>query len=268
MQNIDLSLAINYIPACTCLFRMALYSIVDMFVFDWHDARLRATLGFVLYLDRVVQGKGMFFDGNSIIFTAFFAHEFQYIRKYSNNLDFTVLMVYFVWGLLAAFITADAHPVTQNIANMVKLNSTLIQTICTISILSFLLYHTAINEHYLCDVVKANLFGIVSVIWIYIIGLKRGTITTHSILVRFLPVLILPIWMSLVYFLLTFLLVVWCVKNHVRVMLPPCDTEDDPEPVAISIPPPVSSSVPEPEDDEDELVAIFRQAKAEAVSTI
>lgn len=57
MQTIDLSLAVNYIPACSCMARLFAYllwlTVTATYASD--DVRMFGVLGVLLYVDRVTQ---------------------------------------------------------------------------------------------------------------------------------------------------------------------------------------------------------------------
>lgn len=246
VDNIDLSLAINYIPACSCLARLLCYLAVQGATDLYADHRLVVVLGTLLYMDRVLQNKGSFFDSNAIIYTVYFAHIFQYVRGVDTQLYFSVLLVYFCSGLLSLFYLWD-HPCMMKIANKLLLPLETIQVwICILPVL-YLLFSATQEEIYACYFCKAVCFAVLVIVWIYVIGLKYSRLNSQAFVVRFLPILILPIYMAVVHIICC----VFIIFVHLRQNL------------MYSEEPPKAESVQTNEvQQEDDIEAMFRMAKA------
>lgn len=208
MQNIDLSLAINYLPACGCVMRLLAYLMWRTAMLSYHDMRTYVVIGVLLYLDRAFQGKVTFFDSNALLLCVYFADIYQHIRHSSDDVLLSVLFAYFFWCFSACFYLLD-----HDLPFRLPLSMKTIQ-ICTSCILVlFLLFHTAQAEHHLCDVAKAFMFIFLCITWIYLVGLKNIPVINHSFVVRFIPILIVPIWMSILVSIVSLCIMI-CHYRH------------------------------------------------------
>jgi hypothetical protein len=214
MQKIDLTLAVNYIPACTCVIKLLTYLLLMSIMAVYDDIRTFVILGVVIYMDRVLQGPNTFLDGNSIIFTVYLSHVYQHIRTSNNELVFSVLLVYFMWGLLACVFLLD-HTVVHKALRYLLCDIMVIQVGITAAIGIYLLFHTAQVEPYGCTIAKSLAYEIIVIIWIYCIGLKNHVTMQQNFTVRFIPLLILPIYMAVVLWIALMGILVWHVKQTI-----------------------------------------------------
>lgn len=256
-EHIDLSLAVNYIPACSCVLRLGVYLFIQGLTTLYDDSRLFVVLGTLLYMDRVLQARAHFFDSNSILYTVFFAHVFQAVRDPGTNLQFSVLLVYFLWGGCGAFFLWD-HGFLHKVANRLYLPLDTVQVWLSMLPILYILFSGVEEEVYVCGLFKAFSFVILVIMWIYIIGLKYAALHTHAYVVRFLPILILPIWMAAMQTMLSLVIILLHLRDRLR-----NDGEATEDSVASHLHV-THTQAPAPPAVEDDVEAMFRMAKAQA----
>lgn len=213
MQSIDLSLAVNYIPACSCIVRLFGYLLLSSVLSVYEDNRTYVILAIILYVDRIIQDPHSFLDSNSIITTVFLVSVYQHTRTIKDDMFFAVLLVYFTWGLIACVFLLDIA-LLHRIVKYSPLCLNTIQVLMTCVVLVYLLFHSMHYEPPGCIIAKAVGFSLLATIWIYTIGLKNHVGKHQYIIVRFLPVLILPFWMAVILWISLLSIIMW----HCRFM--------------------------------------------------
>ena len=276
MQKIDLALAVNYLPACFGMVRLLIYmtflSICTPFE-DKFDDRLFIIMFLLIIVDRIlIQGdQHIFLDGNAIMLHVFFSNVYQHIRGVSDNVNFSVLLVYFGWSLWSAVVLYDFGVVSKIFQTLSPfyLKPTHMYLSITNGILFFLLFHTAEWESNICRIAKGLTYGVLAIAWTYIVALNdtRFQLPTDNIniqlVARFLPILILPIWMSGLYTAISLIIVV----IHLRSVYFSQDTNKKtdeltsvicaPEPLKVEKLPTIVEAPEEPD-----IETLFRMAKA------
>jgi len=251
MNNIDLTLAVNYIPACSCTMRLLFFLLWLSVLSAYENTQYFVILGIVLYLDRILHRQCNIFDSNAVIATVFFTCVYQHMRKSSSELNFTVLIVYFFWALVALVFQWDKGFVLKWV-HMIPFSQHLVEVHLTAAILFYLLYHKMQTEPYGCVVGKSIVFNIIVIAWIYIVGLKASHVQINNLwMVRYLPILILPLWMSAMFAAVSVGILVW---NFRQMFVPP----------TILVEKVVPTIVEETKQDLDDLEAMFRLAQQQA----
>lgn len=202
MTPIDLSLAVNYIPACSCLVRLMFYLLCLSILSNYEDSRTYIVLAIMMYLDRwFTRGNhATVFDTNSVLLTVFFAHVYQHVRRISDDVFFPVLLVSFLWAVFSIVCLVDSQRVTQALlAVHIKVNT--LGVLVVSGVLLFLLYYTGANEPYGCVLLKSIGFAVCCISWIYMVGIghSNDVMMSGMYIIRFLPILILPIWMAIIF---------------------------------------------------------------------
>jgi hypothetical protein len=193
----------------------------------FEEIKFYVILSTILYVDRYTQGNVVFFDGNSILLSIFFAHLFQHVRGTGVDVSFHVVLVYFIWGAIAALNLVDIFGVTHKngiysnlllyFKKILFVDITSTQVFITASIIVFLSFHPTPVEPWGYITSKTFLFTIITTLWIYLVHMRtthfNATYHTHY-LVRFLPILILPFWMSMVFSLACIGIIIWQYKDE------------------------------------------------------
>ena len=199
MSNIDLTLAVNYIPACSCTMRLLAFLLWLSILAVYDDHRYYVILGIVLYLDRIIHRNMTIFDSNAVICTVYFANIYQHLRRSSDDVHFAVLLVYFVWSVFSCFFQWN-QGILLKWLKVIPFQSHIVEAHFTSVVVLYLLYHTAQVEPYGWVIGKSITYNLVVIAWVYIVGLRRPSSNMNAkCIVRFLPILVLPIWMSVLF---------------------------------------------------------------------
>lgn len=256
MNSIDLTLAVNYIPACSCTMRLLAFLLWLSILAVYEGNRYYVILGIILYLDRIVHRHSMaIFDSNAVICTVFFSNIYQHLRKSSDDVHFTVLLVYFIWSVLSCAFQWN-QGILLKWLKVIPFQSHLVEAHITAVVLLYLLYHTTQVEPYGCVIGKAIAYNLVVIAWVYVVGIRRTSSNMNAkCIVRFLPVLILPIWMSILFTAVSVGIIIYHFKTlfqTVKPVQPPIQSVQQKELTVIQ---------EETTKDIDDIEAVFRLAK-------
>ena len=87
-MQIDLSLAVNYVPAALCLMRLMFYLFVMCLIHPGHEIGGYSILALILWTDRVifrVYVKNFIFDSSAIILCVFASNVFLTLRGFNTT---------------------------------------------------------------------------------------------------------------------------------------------------------------------------------------
>ena len=82
-MQVDLSLAVNYVPACSCIVRLLILLLFTSHIDDEHEIGGFVLVSLLVYLDRItnrVWAGNVIFDSSAVIMAVFFAEIFQVLR--------------------------------------------------------------------------------------------------------------------------------------------------------------------------------------------
>ena len=84
-MEVDLRLAVNYLPACSCLCKVLVFMLLIGLVPPGHEARGGyIQLAAMLYIDRL-HTRNMIFDANAILMAIYFANVHAAVRATSGR---------------------------------------------------------------------------------------------------------------------------------------------------------------------------------------
>ena len=86
-SSIDLSLAVNYLPACSCAAKSSLLSLALCAVHSLRLVPAYAALGLLLVFDRLLQGRACILDGSSVLLGIFAAHAVSEVQESGTPLQ-------------------------------------------------------------------------------------------------------------------------------------------------------------------------------------
>lgn len=72
-QVVDLTLAVNYLPACACLGKLLVFSLAIALIPPGDEIKAFVPLAAMLYLDRMIT-RNIIFDASAILMAVFFAN--------------------------------------------------------------------------------------------------------------------------------------------------------------------------------------------------
>lgn len=179
-NEIDLTLAKNYVPACLtfvkCVFLLIMLELLERF----HMESGVTTVMMLLLIDRLYT-KIYIFDGNVILLFITLTRSSHWIKTVSLLTEKDREMFTTSWWV-TSFLWAVFSLYTQTIHGCIHQNHLRIYfviTSCFVSIGTWLGLTSSINaqEIYITRVIRGSLFCILSLIWIYIIGIHKHRMT-------------------------------------------------------------------------------------------
>ena len=218
-MQVDLSLAINYLPACTCLSKMVGFMTLMILIHPGVEIEFYPIIAFILYMDRLVS-HNIIFDSNSILLAVFFSNAHQLVRSMAPvaNWGFPVFVLHIMWVGLCTILIVEPPFIVRWMERKSKWY-TLIPSLVMVVVLSFLTFIKDDIDSPLIKFCRAIAFNLLCLIWIYLIGVNN----THSIeylkdtsaqfISRMAPVLYSPIWISGVFCMASILALVYQYIN-------------------------------------------------------
>ena len=103
-MQVDLSLAVNYVPACSCVVRVLVLLLFTSHIDDAYEIGGYVLVSLLVYLDRItnrVFAGNVIFDSSAVIMAVFFAQVFQMLRYSATDvrLSFMGMLVGLVFSL-------------------------------------------------------------------------------------------------------------------------------------------------------------------------
>lgn len=201
-QVVDLTLAVNYLPACACLAKVLVFTLAIAIIPQGEEVRGFIALAGMLYLDRVTT-RNIIFDANSILLAVFFANVHAAVRAMANQRAYPV----FIWGLHSCWIgmcitlIIEPSQVKWMFEKQVKANK-IIPVLLMLMVVVGTAYIQTPLENAAIRSCRALVFTLLSFAWIYVVGIH----TTHGIeylketscqfVSRLAPVLYSPPWLA------------------------------------------------------------------------
>ena len=103
----DLSLAVNYLPACSCAAKSFLLSLALCAAHFFRLAPAYAGLGLLLVFDRLLQGRACILDGSSVLLGIFAAHLVSEVQENPSTAYFELAGAHWAlsveWAVLAGY---------------------------------------------------------------------------------------------------------------------------------------------------------------------
>jgi hypothetical protein len=206
-QAVDLTLAVNYIPACLCLGKVlvALGVISLISNIPSMEASLYILVTFVLYIDRVTS-KERIFDANSILLTINFANIFNLVRMIGNrNESVTTITVLSIFWITACMAMITESPRMKVFFEKRHAFHRTVPSLVMVFALLPLLFTTMPWEGWVVRTWRGVSFSILCIAWVYIMGvhvppsLDRLSDQSNQYISRFSPVLYIPIWLAILF---------------------------------------------------------------------
>lgn len=279
-ETIDLSLAVNYLPAVECSLKGMFLCFVLGFISPGEHLGVYTIMALLLNIDRVVSHRRIF-DGNALLCTILASHAINFLRAgVTSSPFFLAPFVSIIWVACSVLLVAEPPFLTEYLAERTLLKRVLPSLVTGFGI-GFLAFTPLNSEASGLKFFRSLGFLAMCVIWVYVIGVWRrngmNDTFNQNLVAKFCPFLFVPIGFSIVFLLVCFVLLAYHVSR---------DTQQPPGPhVAISSatplprqqqqqqgPPPIPPS-PRPgpmhtiqeemmnhADDEEDLEAYFKMA--------
>lgn len=260
-MQVDLTLAVNYLPACACLCKLFLLMLAIGLVQPGDEVRGGyIPLATTLYIDRVVT-RNLIFDANAILLAVFFANVHATVRDASPKEGYW----FFMWGLHTCWIVHcltliyEPSRIRWFMEKRVQASKA-VPLLLLLMILTGTAYIHCPLEPAPFRACRAMAFTLLSFTWIYVVGIHSSQgleylkETSSQFIVRLAPVLYSPPWLTGFFLVGAVAGLVLQYSRRFQPCEPPSTPEEPPAPPA-----PVEVRPSEPLD--DQLQELFRQAK-------
>lgn len=202
-MKVDLTLAVNYLPACACLCKL-LCLMMLLSVFQPND---EARGGYIpvaalLYLDRL-STRNLIFDANSILLAVYFANIHATIRATCTHTVHALVTTipFLAWTVLCLALLIEPAPVRRLLERR-ALASKYAPVLIMLPILVVTAGVFAPMEPPPIRTCRALAFTLLSFVWIYMVGIHAPQgidflkENSYQFVTRLAPVLYAPLWMA------------------------------------------------------------------------
>ena len=203
--NVDLTLAVNYLPACTCLVKMLVFMLGITSVYPGKELEAFVILAAFLYMDRLLT-RNIIFDANAILLAVFFANVHAGIRAITMHRAYQTLMdgMFLFWAMGSVVLICEPRQVKQVLERRVRL-SRVVPVMLMLAIQVGTSHFNQPLESGGMRTCRGIAFTLLSFAWIYIIGVHA----THGIeylkenscqfVSRLSPVLYVTPWIAVAF---------------------------------------------------------------------
>jgi hypothetical protein len=199
-QVVDLSLAVNYLPACACLGKLLVFTLVIAVIPPGEEVKVFIPLAGMLYIDRLVT-RNMIFDANAILLAVFFANVHASAQAIATRRAYPML----VWGLhlswVGACLTFLVEPSRIKWAFEKRVQASKLVTVgLMLMVLVGMSYIQSPLEPGSIRACRALVFTLLAFAWIYVVGIHSPhgieylKETSSQFVARLAPVLYSPLW--------------------------------------------------------------------------
>ena len=255
-MKVDLTLAVNYLPACACLCKVLGFMLAMSLIPANEEVRCGyIPLAAVLYVDRLVT-RNLIFDANSILLAIFFANAHASTRAASTRSlhPLVTAVPFLLWTGSCLAILVETGPVRRMLERRALLNK-LAPVLIMLTILTATASVFAPMEPPAVRTCRALAFALLSFVWIYMVGIHAPQgieflkENSYQFITRLAPILYAPLWMAIPFPVVAGALLVW-LHTHA----PAAQEQEQPPLQSVEIEAVEST-------DEATLKELFRQAK-------
>lgn len=207
MRDVDLRLAVAYVPGCVCVLKVVLLEVLlmvaDQFGVDgWYVA-----VCLVLWLDWHYQAKeAVIVDTSSVLCWIYFScvvNRLRVIMGSSGDISLLFMSVSVCWVCMCLYALASHLGVVLYNPSLRGLRVSLESTCVLVSCVAFCPWSKELRVLRFC---RGVLFALLCVIWLYAVDLRDGradpfaakTIRIHTVIL-FLPILFTDLYVSVIF---------------------------------------------------------------------
>jgi hypothetical protein len=255
-MKVDLTLAVNYLPACACLCKLlCLMMLLSIFQPNDGDRGGYIPVAALRYMDRL-STRNLIFDANSILLAVFFANIHATIRATCTHTVHPLITTipFLLWTVSCLAILIEPAPVRRLLERR-ALASKFAPVLIMLGILVVSASVFSPMEPIPIRTCRALAFTLLSFVWIYMVGIHAPQgidflkENSYQFVTRLAPVLYAPLWMACPFPLIAGGMLAWQYIHKAQ-------AQESHEPPLQSV------EVEAPESaDEATMKELFRQAK-------
>jgi hypothetical protein len=206
MQKVDLTLAVNYLPACTCLGKMLVFMLAVGFIpSNGENCNAYVILAAILYMDRMVT-RNIIFDANAILMAVFFANIHAAIRAHGTMRTYPILMagLHICWVNTCALLIAEPVKLREVLQGRLSMNKLVPVFMLLVIIVSTSYFHEDFEPPPM-RACRAVVFTLLTFAWIYVVGVHSQNGLEYlkenscQFVARLAPVLYSPAWIAFLF---------------------------------------------------------------------
>jgi hypothetical protein len=274
--TVDLSLAVNYLPACACLGKMLVLMLAIWLIPGGEEVDCLITLAAMLYIDRLIT-RNMIFDANAILLALYFANVHSHIRAVSTHRTYPALIdgMFLCWAMGSVVLIAEPKAVKTIMERRTR-TTRLGPVLLMLFVISAVAHFQAPLEPGGIRAGRAAVFTLLSFAWIYIVGIHtpRGIEYLKENSCQFVaqlsPVLYVSLWIAVAF---TLAATAGLVVQYMRLTAGPSRPNEPLPPVVVVVPADPPPPPPKPSEDSsdpspEQLSELFRLARMQQLETI
>jgi tellurite resistance protein TehA-like permease len=205
-MQVDLTLAVNYLPACVCLCKVLVFALLVCLIPPGEEVRGGyIPLAAMLYLDRLIT-RNVIFDANAILLAVYFANVHAAVRATSHRQAYAIFVygLHLCWiGMCLTLLLEPSH-IKWFLERRMQASR-----IVPVLFMLFVLVGTAYIQTPLepgpTRACRALGFTLLAFAWIYVVGihtqhgLEYLKETSCQFVVRLAPALYSPLWLAVLF---------------------------------------------------------------------
>jgi len=204
-MNVDLTLAVNYLPACACLGKVILLLLIMLVLLPAQSpVGLVLTAG-IIYMDRLII-RNIIFDANAIILAVFFSHIYAVVRAESTHRSYAFLMygAHLSWAGACIVLILEPFP-TKSLTDARTRLLRWAPPLLMVLMVSVMTYFHADLEPMGVIACRSIVFTVLAFAWIYIIGIhttqciEKLRESSYQFISRLAPVLFSPLPVAMIF---------------------------------------------------------------------
>ena len=171
-MKVDLTLAVNYLPACTCLGKVLVFMLTLIWVPEGNEVDGLVLLAAMLYMDRLIT-RNIIFDANAILLAIFFANVHAGVRAASTHKAYQGLVdgMFLCWAIGSVVLICEPERVKQAINKRTRASKIVPVMLMLVIVVAISHFHTPM-EPGVVRCCRALAFTLLSFAWIYIVGVR------------------------------------------------------------------------------------------------
>jgi len=221
VESIDLSLAVNYLPAVECSLKGIFLCFVLAFISPGEHLGVYTIMALLLNIDRVISLRRIF-DGNALLCTVLASHVINFLRAgVTSSPFFLAPFIAMVWVSCSVLLVAEPPFLTEYLAERTLLKRVLPSLVTGFGI-GFLAFTPLTSEATGLKFFRSLGFLAMCVIWVYVIGVWRrngmNDTFNQNLIAKFCPLLFVPVGFMVLFFMVCFILLAYHVSRDTQLL--------------------------------------------------
>ena len=207
MMKVDLTLAVNYLPACGCLARLFCYLLTVSGIHPAQEIGGFTVLAAMLYLDYVCTPKSIF-DSSAILLAVFFSqvHGAVRVSMTSQGHPVGMAMIHVIWGAACILLVVEP-PAVRRMLERKRMYERFLPTVWLLASVTTSAFFHSDRESLGVLSWRALGFTLLCFGWIYVVGIEDSTQgieqlrhNSHPFIHRMAPMLFSPVPCTILFF--------------------------------------------------------------------